>query len=203
MIKRAIDIGFSAAALLVCLPFLMVIATAIAMDAGLPVLFRQERVGRYGKPFTMIKFRTMRTGAGSAVTAGGDSRVTRIGRLLRRNKLDELPQLWNVLRGEMSLVGPRPEIPVFVSCYPERYARILRVRPGLSDPASLAYFDEERMLAGAADPEQFYVRHILPHKLDLAEEYLGRSSVWGDAAVLARSLRAVLQPRGGPACRKR
>lgn len=197
-LSRLFDAALSAAALVVCAPLLLAIGVAVALDSGFPILFSQQRVGRYGRPFTLWKFRSMRTGGrGPALTASGDARITRVGRFLRRHKLDELPQLWNVLRGDMSSVGPRPELPRYVACYPARFARILQARPGLTDPASLAYLDEERLLAGAADPERFYIDHILPRKLDLAEARVGQDSAWRDLAILARTVSAVWLPAGG------
>jgi lipopolysaccharide/colanic/teichoic acid biosynthesis glycosyltransferase len=151
-------------------------------------------VGRHGVPFAIHKFRTMRHGAGGlALTVGDDARITRAGRWLRRTRLDELPQLLDVLAGDMSLVGPRPEVPRYVALYPPGLRdRALAVRPGLTDPASLAYIDEAALLAAAADPEREYVERILPAKLQAAAAYAERATLASDIAVLARTARALL-----------
>lgn len=177
--------AFSAAGLVVASPVMAASALAVALEDGLPVLFRQTRVGRNGKPFVMLKFRSMRMAtAGSAVTASGDSRVTRAGRLLRKYKLDELPQLWNVFKGDMSLIGPRPEVPRFVDLNEPLWRTVLSVRPGITDVASLRYRHEEGMLEGAADPEAHYRTVILPEKLRLAAQGVERQSAGHDFKVL-------------------
>ena len=150
--KRVFDIVVSAAALTLLWPVLLVVAAAVWLDSGSPILFAQQRVGRGFRCFTVWKFRSMRSARGSLITASGDSRITRVGRVLRQTKLDELPQLWNVLRGNMSLVGPRPEVPQYVELFRSRYQHILSVRPGITDPAALAFIDEERLLARSPDP---------------------------------------------------
>ena len=138
-------------------PLLVAIALAVLLGSGWPVLFRQTRVGQRGKAFQLLKFRTMRNGkSGPSITARGDSRITGVGRFLRKFKLDELPQLWNVVRGEMSLVGPRPEVPEFVDMNNPVWRSVLQVRPGITDPASIAFRNEEEILAKAADPIAFY-----------------------------------------------
>jgi lipopolysaccharide/colanic/teichoic acid biosynthesis glycosyltransferase len=184
-------------------PVFLALAAAIRLGSGSPVLYAQERVGRGGKPFLLYKFRSMREGAdraGALVTGAGDPRVTPLGRLLRRTKLDELPQLWNVLRGDMSLVGPRPEVARYVVHYAPEQRRVLAVRPGLTDPATLRYRDEEALLARIPAPEReaFYLREVMPRKLALNLEYLARSGFWSDLGVLLRTVRA-LGRRGGPA----
>jgi lipopolysaccharide/colanic/teichoic acid biosynthesis glycosyltransferase len=156
------------------------------------VLFRQVRVGWRGRTFRILKLRTMRQATvGPEVTAGGDARVTHVGRVLRRFKLDELPQLWNVLVGDMSLVGPRPEVPRYVQRFPEAYARILGVRPGITDFAAIAYRDEESILAASSDPEATYVEVVLPAKIALYHRYLAERSLLTDLRLLARTLGAV------------
>jgi lipopolysaccharide/colanic/teichoic acid biosynthesis glycosyltransferase len=191
--KRAFDVVVSAAALLILMPVLLAIATAIAFTGG-PVLFRQRRIGQYGRPFQILKFRTMRVGAegqGPSLTAAGDPRVTPLGRVLRRTKLDELPQLWNVLRGEMSLVGPRPEVPRYVERYTPEQRRVLELKPGITDEASLSFRDEEQMLALAGDPEGYYLSYCIPRKIELNVAYASRASVIRDFGVIYRTLLSV------------
>jgi lipopolysaccharide/colanic/teichoic acid biosynthesis glycosyltransferase len=193
-VKRALDAGLAAAAGLALGPLLAAIAVAVKASSPGPILFRQVRVGRGGRPFRILKFRSMRAGArGADVTARGDARVTRVGRFLRRWKLDELPQLWNVLRGDMSLVGPRPEVPRYVARFPGDYARILSVRPGLTDYAAVEYRDEEAVLAAAADPDAAYVETVLPAKIALYHRYLDHLSLGSDLALIFRTLAAVLR----------
>lgn len=194
MAKRLFDILVSLAALLLLALPMLAVAAWIRLDSPGPVFFRQQRVGRHGVPFAIHKFRTMRHGAGGlALTVGDDARITRAGRWLRRTRLDELPQLLDVLAGDMSLVGPRPEVPRYVALYPPGLReRALSVRPGLTDPASLAYIDEAALLAAAADPEREYVERILPAKLEAAAAYAERATLASDMAVLARTARALL-----------
>ncbi len=187
----------SSAALILASPLLLLIAAAIKLSSPGPVLFLQPRVGRGGCSFSIWKFRTMVDGAhhrGPEITASGDPRVTTIGRLLRRTKLDELPQLVNVWRGEMSLVGPRPEVPRYVAGYSEEDRSVLSIRPGITDLASIAFRDEESVLAQFADREQAYVDVLLPRKLALAREYLRRQSFKLDLELLLRTLFVVVQP---------
>ena len=170
------------------------IACLVFVTSGVPVIFRHERVGRDGVPFDVLKFRTMRVSdAGPQVTVGGDARVTAVGRILRRTKLDELPQLINVLRGEMSIVGPRPEVATYVDMFPEQFRELLKVRPGITDPASLVFRDEEAVLAGADDPDQAYREVVLPKKLALAAEYVAQRTVWTDLRIVARTIKAILK----------
>ncbi len=152
ILKRSLDFSASLVAVAILAPLLALLALVVFLSSGPPVLFAQKRVGRDGRPFRLLKFRTMRTdaGPGPAITASGDARVTRIGRVLRATKLDELPQLINVLRGDMSLVGPRPEVPRYVARYDDRQRGVLRVRPGLTDPASVHFRDEEQLLGAVA-----------------------------------------------------
>lgn len=191
--KRAVDILMSSLALLTLVPLLALIAVAIVMDSGRPVFYRQERVGRSFQRFQIWKFRSMTVSReGPLITVGGDKRVTRVGRFLRATKLDEMPQFWNVLRGDMSLVGPRPEVPEFVAIFTTRYENILAVRPGITDLASLKFRDEERVLAGVPDSIEYYARHLLPAKLELAEEYLRKRSFLFDLSILLRTFKTVL-----------
>ena len=203
-LKRACDVTGALLGLAVLWPLLLVIAAAIVVRDGKPVLFRQERVGRDGRPFRLWKFRTMTAGAeqrGRQITVGADPRITRIGRWLRAMKLDELPQLVNVLRGEMSLVGPRPEVPRYVALYTPAQRAVLALTPGITDPASLRYYDESRVLAGAADPDRLYVDEILPEKIRLNLEYAARATAWSDLGVVFATVRRlfVRAPREGRA----
>ena len=194
--KRVLDLLVSGAGLLLLSPLLFGLGVAVRLTSPGPALYRQERVGRRGRAFRLLKFRSMRVGAdraGALVTGGGDPRITPLGRRLRRTKLDELPQLWNVLRGDMSLVGPRPEVPRYVSFYTPRQRRALEVRPGVTDPATLEYRNEEALLAAvpAAEREEHYLREVMPRKLELNLRYLDRAGFWADLGVLARTLRAL------------
>jgi lipopolysaccharide/colanic/teichoic acid biosynthesis glycosyltransferase len=196
MTKRLFDLIVATLGLaLLALPGFLV-ALAIRLDSPGPVFFRQERVGRGGRVFRIHKLRTMRADAerlGGPLTVGADPRVTRIGAFLRAHRLDELPQLIDVLRGDMSLVGPRPEVPRYVALYPPALReQVLAVRPGITDPASLAFRGEARQLAAAADPEREYVEVILPNKLALAADYAAHATLWTDLGVVARSLRVLL-----------
>lgn len=188
--RRMIDISLSVAGLIVVAPALTVIGLAVWWEDGFPILFGQERIGQHARPFRLLKFRSMRQGAnGPLVTARNDSRVTFLGRFLRRYKLDELPQLWNVLKGEMSFIGPRPEVSVYISKASPQWRRILAHRPGITDFATLLFRDEETLLARHPEPERYYVEHILPRKLALNVEYLDRRSLLSDIKVLLLSIR--------------
>jgi lipopolysaccharide/colanic/teichoic acid biosynthesis glycosyltransferase len=184
-----LEVVVSAGGLVVALPLLIVAAIAIRLTSTGPAFFRQERVGRCGRPFLLLKLRTMRVGDGPQVTASGDPRITAVGRLLRRTKIDEVPQLWNVLRGDMSLVGPRPEVARYVDVRDPRWSRVLSVRPGLSDPASIRYRDEETILANApGDRDRYYREVLLPAKLEISQTYLSQRTWRSDVAVVARTL---------------
>lgn len=188
--KRFLDFVIAAVGLLALCPVLVIAALAIKLNSPGPVFHRGERAGKDGRAFRIFKFRTMvsdASGRGPGITRSEDPRVTRIGRLLRKTKLDELPQMLNVLRGEMSLVGPRPEDPRFVAHYTPEQRRILGVRPGITSPASLHYRDESRLLAGE-EWERVYLEDVLPRKLAIDLEYIEHSSPWTDLGVLARTL---------------
>ena len=189
MAKRLFDLLGATLALLLLSPLLLTAALAIKLDTRGPVFYRQQRVGRHGVPFAIHKFRTMAHGAGGLpLTVGNDPRVTRVGAFLRRTRIDELPQFIDVLQGHMSLVGPRPEVPRYVAHYPAALRdRVLALRPGITDPASLAYLDEARMLAQAADPEREYIEVILPAKLQHAADYSARANLGTDIGVLVRT----------------
>jgi lipopolysaccharide/colanic/teichoic acid biosynthesis glycosyltransferase len=197
MAKRLFDLLLSSLGLLVLAPLLLLIALLIKLDSPGPVMFRQERVGRYGQPFRIHKFRTMRhgpAGQGLQITVGADRRITRVGGFLRASKLDELPQLLDVWLGDMSLVGPRPEVPRYVAHYPADVRdKVLSVRPGITDIASIEYRDESAVLARAADPEHAYIHEVLPHKLALAAQYVDRSSVGLDLWLIWRTLVAIVR----------
>jgi len=191
MMKRAFDVCAAALGLLVTSPLLAIISVLIKLDSRGPIFFKQERIGKGFRPFLIYKFRTMVENAhqrGGTLTIGRDPRITRVGYILRQTKFDELPQLINVLRGDMSLVGPRPEVPQYVKLFVKRYQTILTVRPGITDMASLKYRDEPSILAGSDDPEGEYVRRILPDKLRLAEEYVQRCSLYVDMILIFRTL---------------
>ena len=190
-VKRVIDLVGSVGALIVLAPLLGVLAALVRHDSDGPAFFRQERIGRGFEPFQIIKLRTMvgdTSDRPGLLTAEGDRRITRVGRWLRRSKLDELPQLVNVARGDMSLVGPRPEVRRYVELRRRDYAVILTVRPGLTDPASLKYSDEAAILGQADDAEEAYVTAILPDKIRLAKDYVAHRSVAGDLRLIARTL---------------
>ena len=194
--KRAMDVALSLLALPLAVPLMALIALAVKLDSPGPVWFRQERVGRAGRLFRIHKFRTMRVtdGLGPLVTASHDARITRVGRWLRRTKLDELPQLIDVLKGDMSLVGPRPEVPRYMALYPEEARRlILSVRPGITDRAAIEFRDEERLLAESGDPERTYVEHIMPIKQRHYLAYVARHGVAGDLRILLDTVRALFR----------
>ena len=183
--KRVLDLVLATGLLVALSPVMVGCAFAVWWADGAPVLFRQERVGRHGRPFRIAKFRTMQAAAGSAVTAAADPRVTPLGRILRGSKLDELPQLWNVLVGEMSLVGPRPEVPRYAAGAARGFRAIAGLRPGLTDWASLALRDEERILARHAGDPHFYQEVLLPRKLALARLYQRHRSLGVDLRLIA------------------
>jgi lipopolysaccharide/colanic/teichoic acid biosynthesis glycosyltransferase len=198
MVKRFFDFLLAMIALFLLTPFFVLILVLVLAESGRPPFFQQQRVGRHGKPFTVHKFRTMYPrgkAEDSCFDAGDISRITPFGAFLRRAKLDELPQLFNVACGEMSLVGPRPEVGTWVDIYPDRWAKVHQVRPGLTDPASIVYRNEELLLVNAPDPEAFYRDGILPHKLSLYEEYVDNQSFRKDIKILTETFRALFQLR--------
>jgi lipopolysaccharide/colanic/teichoic acid biosynthesis glycosyltransferase len=191
MSKRLFDVVAAATGLVLLAPLLLALALWIRLDSAGPALFRQVRVGRHGVPFEILKFRTMcqQAQAGRLLTVGRDARITRAGRFLRRSKLDELPQLINVLFGSMSLVGPRPEVPRYVDRYPPEVRRtVLSVAPGITDWAAILYKDENDILGRAADPERAYVETILPVKLAYYQRYVRERSFWLDLRIILRTL---------------
>jgi lipopolysaccharide/colanic/teichoic acid biosynthesis glycosyltransferase len=197
--KRAFDLILATIGLIILSPLLLAIALWVTIDSPGPPLFRQERIGFHGRPFTVLKFRTMRTDQDSTtalLTIGNDRRVTRAGRLLRRSKLDELPQLINVVKGDMSLVGPRPEVARYVELYPEDVRRVvLSVRPGLTDYAALAYRDESSLMPDPKEAERTYVTTILPRKLELYQRYVADQSLVTDLRLILQTFVALVRRR--------
>jgi lipopolysaccharide/colanic/teichoic acid biosynthesis glycosyltransferase len=199
MIKRTFDLLFAVAGLIVLSPILVLAAVMVKLDSRGPVFFRQERIGKEFSPFHIYKFRTMsRKGSvdGPLVTVKGDPRITRVGRILRKTKIDELPQLINVLIGEMSFVGPRPEVRQYVELFRKDYVEILKIRPGITDLASLKYRDEESVLRQWENPDQAYVSQILPDKIRLAKEYIRQSSLCFDLGLIFKTLLRVVCREG-------
>ena len=193
--KRVMDLAGATVGLALLWPLLLAIAAAIRLEDGGAVFFRQTRIGEGGVPFRIWKFRSMSaTRAGREITADGDARITRVGGWLRRFRLDELPQLVNVLAGEMSLVGPRPELPRFVEGYSPAERPVLDFRPGMTDPASLRFRDEGALLAASADPVETYVQRILPEKLRVSLAYARRATPLTDLGVLLATAGAMLGP---------
>ena len=198
-LKRTFDVLVGVLGLLLLLVPMLIIAILIKCNSPGPVLFCQTRVGRFGREFPICKFRTMfanADGNGLPLTVGGDPRITRVGAILRRHKLDELPQLWNVLVGDMSIVGPRPEVPCYVARYPAAVRDVvLSVRPGITDLASIAFRNENDMLSGSADPEKTYLEVVLPKKLQYCVEYVRTRTLAMDAGIVFRTLFAVFSRR--------
>lgn len=191
MAKRIFDVVASVLGLIILLPFFLVVAIVIKLDSKGPILFLQQRIGKWGEPFFLFKFRTMHVGAdkGTAITVGNrDPRITTIGYYLRKIKMDELPQLINVLKGEMSFVGPRPEVKKFVDLYTSEQRRVLDVAPGMTDYASILFRNENELLAGKSDPVAFYMDHIMPQKLQLNLKYIDSNNLWIDIKILFKTL---------------
>lgn len=199
-LPRWFDASAAALGILATFPLMALCAIAVFLSDGRPVIFTQSRVGRGGAPFQLRKFRSMTiSGRGPQVTTRGDERITAVGRALRRWKLDELPQLWNVLVGDMALVGPRPEVPKYVDAGDPLWNRILSVRPGLTDPATLELRNEEAILQQmAGDTERNYLEKILPAKLHTSAEYLDARTWWTDFSVLCKTVAAFVAPRTRP-----
>lgn len=196
--KRLFDLLFAGTALVVLAPALLAMALWIKWDSPGPVFFRQLRVGRHGREFFIYKFRTMRTDAerlGPQITIGADARITRSGHVLRKYKLDELPQFINVLIGDMSVVGPRPEVPRYVAHYTDAQRDVvLSVRPGITDLASIEYRDENALLGASKDPQATYIEVVMPAKLALCERYVRTRSFWGDIAIIVRTAKTAFFP---------
>jgi len=196
MSKRCFDIFFSSIALILLTPILLIIAAFIKLIEGSPILYKQERIGRDFRPFVLYKFRTMLEDSGKVdelITVDGDERITKTGRILRKYKLDEIPQLINVLKGDMSIVGPRPEVSKYVEIFREDYKTILKIKPGLTDLATLEFRDEERILSNYDDPEWAYINVILPRKLELSKEYVEKSNLLLDIIIIARTIKSIVR----------
>ena len=195
-LKRLFDLGAAGLGLLLLSPVLVAIALWIKRDSPGPVFFRQERVGLQGKPFRIYKFRSMRVdNAGLQITVGEDARITPSGRFIRAYKLDELPQLINVVLGDMSIVGPRPEVPRYVKLYPEAVrTQVLSVRPGITDLASVQYRSESTLLAQSADPERTYIDEVMPAKLALCQRYVQERSFLLDLKIIAMTIAIMFKP---------
>ena len=191
MFKRAFDFFFALAGLLFLSPLLLLLAIAVKLSSRGSVFFRQQRVGQGGRPFFILKFRSMVVNAeklGLSVTRDGDPRITAMGRFLRKTKMDELPQLWNVLVGDMSFVGPRPEVPRYVAQYTAEQERVLALKPGITDLATLEFRNEEELLRTADDTEQFYLAYCVPRKIELNLAYARTANVWEDFKIILRTL---------------
>ena len=189
--KRIFDIIFSLVGLFLLFPFLLIISVAIKIDSRGPIFFRQIRAGQFNKPFLILKFRTMVIDAekfGTQVSAGDDPRITKVGRFLRKYKLDEFPQLINVAKGDMSFVGPRPEVPRFVAFFESDYPKILQVKPGITDFASIEYKDENELLMFDQDPERKYIEEIMPIKISYYHKYLAEQSMKTDVMLILKTL---------------
>lgn len=189
--KRLYDLALAGCGLVLLGPFLLLLGLLVKGADGGPVFYRQQRIGLRGKPFAILKFRTMVLHAdkmGPSLTRGDDRRITPLGRWLRKTKLDELPQLWNVLKGEMTLVGPRPEVPRYVEKYSDDQRPVLELPPGITDLASLAFRNEEQLLQKAPDLETFYVQTCLPRKIQLNLEYARRAGPWEDTKIILKTL---------------
>jgi lipopolysaccharide/colanic/teichoic acid biosynthesis glycosyltransferase len=193
--KRIFDFLLALIGLIICLPLLLFIATWIKLDSPGSVFFRQTRIGQFGREFNLYKFRTMVANAevlGKQITSTDDKRITMSGKLLRKYKLDELPQLFNVLKGEMSLVGPRPEVPKYVALYTPEQRQVLEVLPGITDLASIQFRNEGDLLANTQNPEETYIQEIMPHKLELNKQYITQASLGFDLLLIFKTLWQVL-----------
>lgn len=195
MVKRGFDILMALIGLMLLSPFFLLLALAIAVDSKGGVFYKQERIGKNRKPFKLLKFRSMSVGAdkkGLLTVGFNDSRVTKVGRFIRKFKLDELPQLINILTGDMSFVGPRPEVKKYVDQYSEEQLKVLQVRPGLTDYASLEYFNENELLSKSPDPEATYLNEVMPSKLNLNFKYIQNQGFFTDLKLIFRTIGRVL-----------
>ena len=195
MLKRIFDITLSLFGLIILLPFMLIIAILIKIDSKGSVFFKQIRVTKNGKEFKIFKYRTMRVGSDkySQITVGKDDRITKIGSFLRKYKLDEIPQLINVLIGDMSLVGPRPEVPKYVALYTDEQKEILKVRAGITDYASIEFSDENDLLASEEEPEKAYIEKIMPKKIELNKKYLSEISILTDIKIILLTIKKILK----------
>ena len=195
MLKRIFDITLSLFGLIILLPFMLIIAILIKIDSKGPVFFKQIRVTKNGKEFKIFKYRTMKVGSDkySQITVGKDGRITKLGSFLRKYKLDEIPQLINVLIGDMSLVGPRPEVPKYVALYTDEQKEILKVRAGITDYASIEFSDENDLLASEEEPEKAYIEKIMPKKIELNKKYLSKISILTDIKIILLTIKKILK----------
>ena len=195
MLKRIFDITLSLFGLIILLPFMLIIAILIKFDSKGTIFFKQIRVTKDGKEFKIFKYRTMKVGSDkySQITVGKDERITKIGSFLRKYKLDEIPQLINVLIGDMSLVGPRPEVPKYVALYTDEQKEILKVRAGITDYASIEFSDENDLLASEKNPEEAYIEKIMPKKIELNKKYLSEISVLTDIKIILLTIKKILK----------
>ena len=195
MLKRIFDIILSLFGLIILSPFMLIIAILIKIDSKGPVFFKQVRITKGGKEFKIFKYRTMKVGSDkySQITVGKDERITKIGSFLRKYKLDEIPQLINVLIGDMSLVGPRPEVPKYVALYTDEQKEILKVRAGITDYASIEFSDENDLLASEEEPEKAYIEKIMPKKIELNKKYLSEISVLTDIRIILLTIKKILK----------
>ncbi|BEO99747.1 sugar transferase [Fusobacterium polymorphum] len=195
MLKRIFDIILSLLGLIILLPFMLIIAILIKLDSKGPIFFKQVRVTKNGREFEIFKYRTMRVGSDkySQITVGKDNRITKIGAFLRKYKLDEIPQLINVLLGDMSLVGPRPEVPKYVVLYTDEQKEILKVRAGITDYASIEFSDENDLLASEEDPEKAYIEKVMPKKIELNKKYITEISILTDIKIILLTIKKILK----------
>lgn len=195
-LPRSVEVVLAIFGLCITAPILVIAAILIKLDSPGPVLFRQKRMGRNGNPFTLLKFRSMFVSEkGELVTASGDSRISKVGRILRRTKIDELPELWNIVRGDMSIVGPRPEVPELVDLKDPHWNETLQVNPGLTDPVTLKLRNEEEILAQANDREDFYKNTLQPYKLRGYVNYVRTRSWRKDVSIIFRTIKAIIFPK--------
>ena len=195
MLKRIFDITLSLFGLVILLPFILIIAILIKIDSKGPVFFKQVRITKGGKEFKIFKYRTMKVGSDkySQITVGKDERITKIGSFLRKYKLDEIPQLINVLIGDMSLVGPRPEVPKYVALYTDEQKEILKVRAGITDYASIEFSNENDLLASEEDPEKAYIKKVMPKKIELNKKYISEISMLTDIKIILLTIKKILK----------
>ena len=194
--KRAFDLVFSLLVLILFLPFGLIISIFILFSSPGGVFYRQERIGKNGVPFMLYKFRSMRTNAdqtGRLTVGMKDPRITSVGVFIRKYKLDEFPQFINVISGDMSIVGPRPEVDEFVTLYSEEQRKILTIKPGITDYASLEYFNENEQLAQSDDPKKTYIEEVMPHKIEINQKYLSRPTLGHDLQIIFKTIRRILK----------
>ena len=194
--KRMFDLFFSLIGIIITIPILILISIMVKLTSKGPIIFKQERVGKNKKIFYMYKFRTMTDcddrASDRQVTVINDQRITRIGRILRKYKIDELPQLYNVLKGDMSFVGPRPEVKKYVKFYEEEYDEILKIKPGITDLASIEYIDENTIISKYSDPEKVYIEEVLPKKLMLNKRYIEEMSIKNDILLILKTIKKII-----------